>query len=220
MNIERLTIKGSPYIGVFTVMTESMILVPFNLNKKELKTIKQNTDLKIISVNLADSSLLGILSKGKQEKLVVSELVSDKEIKSLEKEIDVLRIEKASALGNMIALNDNYCVLSSKFFNQEQLKELKEFLKVKLIDATINNSELIGSNMVLTNNGFVVSPRIKEKEFVLLEKELKLEGLTSTINYGDSFVGLGLIANSKTAFVGSRTSGIELMRIDEALSKR
>jgi translation initiation factor 6 len=120
----------------------------------------------------------------------------------------------------MIALNDNYCVLSSKFFNQEQLKELKEFLKVKLIDATINNSELIGSNMVLTNNGFVVSPRIKEKEFVLLEKELKLEGLTSTINYGDSFVGLGLIANSKTAFVGSRTSGIELMRIDEALSKR
>lgn len=221
MHFAKLTIKGSPFIGVFSVLTEKFMLLPYSLNERELKTIKENSSVDVIQLSLADSSLLGVVAKGKGYKILVSELVNEKEMKALEKEgIEALKLSKISALGNFLSVNDHYCVLSSKVFSQEQLKEIKDFLKVKLVDATINGSELIGSNMTLTNNGFIVNPSIKEKEFVLLEKELNLEGLTTTANYGDKFVGLSVVANSESVFVGERTSAKELMRIDEALSKK
>ena len=220
MNIAKLSVKGSPYIGVFMVMTEKILLVPFGLAKKELKTIKENSDLELIETTLADSSLLGVFAKGKNNSFIVSEFVSDKEIQDLkDKGINLLRLNKVTALGNLIAVNNNYCVLSDKQFKNSQLKEIKDFLKVNIVNTTINGSDLIGSSMVLNDNGFIVNSDIKKKEFILLEKNLKIEGLTSTANYGDKFLGLSVVANNNLAFVGSRTSGTELMRIDEALTK-
>ncbi|MDP6670630.1 MAG: translation initiation factor IF-6, partial [archaeon] len=86
------------------------------------------------------------------------------------------------------------------------------------IEAEIAESDLIGSNIVLTNKGFIANPMISEKEFKKIEKNTGLEGATATANFGDKFVGNGVIANSNTAFVGLRTTGHELIRIDEGLS--
>ena len=218
MKIEMGTLKSSPFVGVFSVVTDKIALFPQVLEAKEKKQVEKLFGLETIYTSLANSSLIGVVAIGNSHGFAVSEIVEQEEIDALEESgIRIKKVSGITALGNMVECNDEkaFC---SKAVPKKTIKEIEKALKVECIEAKVAESDLIGSNIVLTNKGFIATPMISEEEFNKIEKETGLEGATATANFGDKFVGNGVIANSNAAFVGLRTSGHELIRIDEGLS--
>ncbi|MFQ5910594.1 MAG: translation initiation factor eIF-6, partial [Thermoplasmata archaeon] len=75
----------------------------------------------------------------------------------------------------------------------------------------------VGSVAVATNKGVVCHPKIRNEERKLLEDVLKVPVTIATANYGTTYVGACVVANSKGAVVGSTTTPIEIGRIEEGL---
>jgi len=217
MEIIKSTIHSSPFIGVFALATEKHVLLPNNVEKKEERRLGELFNAETVKTRLAESPLIGVLAVGNSSGIVVSGIVEEKEISHLkEKGLRVKRLAEATAIGNLVELNDSkgFC---SKVVQQKTKQEIEGFLHVELKYAGIANAEVVGSSIVLTNNGFIVNPSISSKEFKELEEWVKLSGNATTANLGDVFVGNSVIANSSGAVVGSYTTGHELMRIDQGL---
>ena len=68
-----------------------------------------------------------------------------------------------------------------------------------------------------TNHGVLAHPLASDAELAFIKKCLHAPARIGTVNHGHGLVGAGLAANQNGAAVGSRTTGIELGRIDEAL---
>ena len=68
-----------------------------------------------------------------------------------------------------------------------------------------------------TNKGVLCHPHAKPGEIEAVREALKVPVLITTANYGAAQVGACMVANSRGAVVGSRTTPIELGRIEEGL---
>ena len=218
MEIVRKTMQGSPYVGVFCCVTDKIGLFPFGTSAKETKGLKELFDVEIIEAKLAESALLGIFASGNSNGFVVGEIVSDKEIDTLAG--IGLRIKKLSgitAIGNLLEANDSKGICSPEI-KAKARKTIQDFLKIELKETKIAGSDLAGSCIVATNRGFAMNANASEKEFAETKKFFGFEGSLSTANYGDAFVGNCIAANTRAAIVGTHTSGIEMMHIDEGLT--
>lgn len=218
MKVLRESIRNSPYLGIFSTVTESIALVPESIEQKEAKKLEEALEVEAIKASIASSSLIGILCKGNSKGFVVPEIAEKQELKELEsKGLKFKTIKGNLALGNLIAANDEKAIISS-IIPKKQREEIANFLKVEAIDAKIAGNDLSGSSMVLTNKGFLINNKASQKEFDKIREFLKLEGKATTANYGDSYVGNSIIANSKAIITGSLTTNIEIMKIQEGLS--
>ena len=217
MNFERGTISSSPYVGIFSSVTEEVALLPYSALSKEVKVIKKKLEVKTIQTSLAGTSLLGLLCVGLGNKFVVSEITKKEEIKTLEKEgLEIMQIEDYTSTGNLIALNKNAGV-ASPLLKEETIKKLNSFFGIKFKKLRVAQTDLAGACLTVTNKGFIAHPNITEKDFLELEKNFKVNGKATTANYGDLFMGNDVIANTKGVIAGALTSGIELSKIDEGL---
>ena len=70
---------------------------------------------------------------------------------------------------------------------------------------------------VVTNKGCLCHPKITEEEKQHLEDLFEVNVMIGTVNHGYPMIGSGLVANTKGAIIGNRTTGIEMGRIEEAL---
>lgn len=218
MNFARGTIKSSPYVGVFCSPTEEVALVPYSIHPKELHTIEQKLEVNAIKTTLGNSNLLGVLSKGLGRKYAVTSLAEKEEVRNLERNgLELILLEENfTATGNLAAMNKNGGI-ASPLFSGETISELKKFFGVKFEKMMLAGSDLAGACLTVTNKGFICHPNTSEKDFRKLEKTFKVRGVATTANFGDLFVGNSVIANSKGAMAGERTSGVELSKIDEGL---
>jgi translation initiation factor 6 len=211
------TIKASPYLGVFCVLTEQIFLHPEGLYKKELKGFEK-FGVQLIPAKIASSSLIGVFAKGINKKIVTTYLIEENEKKTLEKKGIQIKTIDSTAIGNLIALNE-FGGIASPLLSIKQVKELEKFFEIPFKITSIGGSDLTGSSICVTNKGFIVHPNISEKEFNLLEKTFKVKGIPATANYGDRFIANSVIANSKGIAVGTNTSGPEMARIDEGIGR-
>lgn len=216
MEIEKGTIKGCPYLGVFSVATEDVVILPKFVEQKETVNFERTLGVEAIKANIMESALAGIFMTGIGKKFVVPYAASRVEEKFLcGQGLEIERIG-ATALGNMIALNSRGGVVSPLLPVHER-KKLADFFGIKFEAMNVAGSDVPGSAITVTESGFIVHPNVNEKEFKMLEKIFGVSGKPTTANYGDPFVGNDVVANSKGAIVGTYTSGHELIRIDEGL---
>ncbi len=212
-------IHASPYVGVFSTVTEKLALVPRDLPEPKLVQYRDILEVELIPCSIAGSSLLGVLSAGAQDKILVSGLATDAEVTRLnDMGVQVLVIPGTHALGNLLALNDLGGVCSPLFTEQE-INRIKSFLGIELVNMTIGGTELVGASCRATNNGFIVNPHITAQEFAVLEKIFQVHGMKTTANYGDRFVSNAVVGNSHGAIIGMPTTTHEMIRIDDALRK-
>ena len=212
-------LNASPYIGVFAVATETHSLFPEFITQKQKAYYQDILGTEIIQTTLAGSHLLGVLAVGIQDKFLVSNLISDKELAFFKNQgLQVQVLENNLAIGNLIALNENGAVCSP-MFSDEEIKKIKSFLGIEVNTTKIGGNDLAGSSCRATNTGFVVHPNALDSELVVVQKTLKVEGIRTTANYGDKYVANALVANSQGAIVGIPTTTHEMIRIDEALRK-
>ncbi len=217
MKIEKAKLYSSPYIGVFSIVTETTALLPLQTESRTVKVFEKTLGVKVVKTSFSSSPLLGVFGSGNSKGIVVSGLVEKSEIKELEKNgLNVMKLKSILAIGNLMKMNDSHGVCSS-LISKKDMRNIEKKLGIVMENQTIAKTDLVGSCMELTNKGFIVNPRISEKEFEKLEKNFKLRGVASTANYGDGFVGNSVVANSNGAIVGELTSGHELVRIDEGL---
>ncbi len=217
MNIDLSTIHGSPYVGVYCLATDTLALVPSSTTKKESGIIENTLQVEIAHAQLAGTELLGVLGKANVHGIIVSGIVEPSEIKHL-KEIglNVGQLDNELAIGNLIACNDEKAIVSP-LLSAKDTKLVEKTLKVKAFTEKVAGSELCGSALALTNSGFVCHARTDEHELKRLEKALNLKGIPSTSNYGDPFIGNGVLANSRGAVAGEHTTSFEILRIEEGL---
>ncbi len=217
MHITKQTIRGSPFVGVLAIATESVSIVPKGMEKKELNALGETLDVDAIQATIANSPLIGSLAKALGKKMVVPEIVERKEVEFLESQgLKVKTIDGIAALGNLIALNENGMLLSPSIEKRQQ-KEIERFFGIPAQSFTIAGSDLVGSGITCTKQGFIAHPKILQKEFNALKKLFCVSGKATSVNYGDAFVGNSVLANAYGALVGTNTTPSELLRIDEGL---
>lgn len=217
MEILKQRLNGSPYVGIFATVTEKIGLFPKNTPSGQLQKFEEIFGIESITINIANSALIGVLAIGNSKGFIVSEIAEEKEIEEMASiGLKVKKLPSIAAVGNLFELNDSKGVCSRIFSNQLKT-EIEKFLGISIEYGTIAESDLIGSSMVATNKGFIMNPNSSKEEFNSIKKIFSLNGVIGTANYGDNFVGNSIIANSKGAIVGEQTSGYELIRIDEGL---
>ena len=206
---------GSIYTGLFGITNDKVCFLPASVEEKNEKIVASTLDVKTVRTNLYGSPLLAVFAKMNNKYAYLPTFANPKEIEAIEKEIKVKMIKTDQALGNLIELNDTAAIVS-KIIAQSTIKEL-ESTGLAVLQINIGKTEITGSSIVTTNNGFLVNPFVTKEEAVKLEEILKVKGGSSTANTGDYLVRNSVLANTKGMVLGEQTTPYEINKIEEAL---
>jgi translation initiation factor 6 len=216
MKLARTTINNTPYLGIYSICTDDVCIVPNNILEKEENILKKYLKTKIIKTSINDSPLIGVFLLAHKNKIVACRnTIKEREIKLLEKEGLQVKLvnEDFNALGNLVSLNSNHG-FASHVLSDRTVKEISSFFDVVIEKIKIFPIDILGSALYINDYLYIVNPNISEKDFIFLEKKLKIEGVATTLNYGGVYVGNDVIANKNAVLVGKNTSNIELMKLD------
>ena len=169
-------------------------------------------------VSIAGTRLIGPMSVMNNNGMLLPWTASDEEIQILKQTgLNVERLEsKFTAIGNLILANDKGAIVSS-LFNGEVHQSIRDVLGVPIQTMSIGGYVQVGSMVVTTNAGAIVHPNANDREIKSIAEILQVEAEPATINGGSPFLSSGILANFKSAIVGSLTTGPELIMITRAL---
>ncbi|NLI73372.1 MAG: translation initiation factor IF-6 [Euryarchaeota archaeon] len=208
---------GNPYIGVYCVANESLALVPFDAPDSLVSDLTEALECEVIKATLASTNILGSLMAMNSNGAIVSGMASLLEIRSLGDKIPIIRIkDRLNACGNNILVNDNAALVNPEL-SDSAVKQIEEVLQIDVTKGTIAGYKTVGSVCTVTNKGVLCHPATSKEELKKLEDLFKVPAAIGTLNYGAPLIGASLIANSKGAAVGFRSTPIELGRVENAL---
>ena len=216
--LKRINLTGNPNLGVFISVTDEIAIVPFNLPTVMENYIKEVLEVEVIRNSIAGSNLIGALSIGNSNGLIVSPYTFDKEIETLESNgITVAKIpDKYTAIGNIMAVNDNGAI-ATPLLSDASVNIIEDVLDLEVKRSSIANSNIIGSLAIVTNKGALLDPKTTSEELDFVEEVFKVHADIGTVGRGISLVGACSIANSSGAIVAEDTTGPEMVRIEESL---
>ncbi|MDD3083598.1 MAG: translation initiation factor IF-6 [Candidatus ainarchaeum sp.] len=217
MQLKRIKILGSNYIGLFAIANDKLCFVPNSIEEKIEKEIERILNVKTIKTSIYDSALIAVFAKMNNKEIILPNFVTNREINEIEKEIKVRLIETEHALGNLIEINDKNAIIS-KTLNENDIKQLKK-TKLKILQTNLAKTDAIGSSIIITNKAFLISPNATKEEVKKVQDSLNIKGGASTANTGDSFIRNSIIANKNGILVGEQTTGHEMNRIEEVLGQ-
>ncbi len=224
MEIDRLSVKGSPHIGVYIFANDAVAIVPPGLTGHEKEIIANTLEVEeIIEVKVADTELIGVMVAGNNNGLVLPRNILDNELEELERKLSrhglniYVSRSRYTAMGNIILANTRYGIAGSVIEKQE-LQRIKDAMGLEdLIVKDILYLNIPGSLGVVTDKGGVVHPDLSDEEVMFLEDFFKVGFERATVNAGIPFIKSGLIANNHGVIVGEKTTGPEILRIRRGL---
>ena len=216
--LKRVDIVGNPNVGVFTLATDDLAIVPYNLLDEKAEIIKETLEVDVVKSSISGSSLIGSLAVANSNGMVVSPQVLDREIEQFEElGINVATVPgKYTALGNIIAANDKGAIVSP-FLSEEAINIIENTLDVNVESTSLVGSDIIGSLIQVTNKGFLISSKAVKSEINFAQEVFGVEGDIGTVGRGIALVGACSIANSNGAIVAKDSTGPEMARVEEAL---
>jgi translation initiation factor 6 len=213
------SIVGSPSIGVYSLATEEIVIVPSLVPLKKAERLAQWLKAKLIHTCIGGSVLAGALAYANSYGILLPNSVRKEELETIgsafKGNITVMETKK-NAYGNLVLANDHGAAVDPRLKEQD-IKQISETLCVQAVPCEIAGLPYVGSLGVATNKGVLVHPLLKDPERKILEEVFKVPIELGTINCGIPYVGTGLIANSHAAVAGSMTTGPELFIIGQAL---
>lgn len=212
----KMDFNGNPYIGVYCATGEDITVVMPGPPKGVIRRISEALGTRVTQTTIGGSTIVGSLMSMNSQGAVVTDFVRDFELSKLEG-LNVLQIpHRVNAAGNVILCNDYGAVIHPDY-DDETTRLISKTLAVPAVRGTIAKLKTVGSAAVATNKGVVCHPHATKEEMSLLREILGVPVSITTANYGTAQVGACLIANSKGAVVGSRTTPIEMGRIEDSL---
>lgn len=216
---KRLDPFGNSNVGVYVRATSAHLFVPLGITAINVKDLEDALGHKAIEASIGGSPLIGSLVAANKFGAVVADFASDEEIAVFEKcGLKVTRLEQSrlNAAGNNVLCNDHGAVVHPEL-PDKAVSAIAEALNVEVGRATIAGLPTVGTAGFATNKGVLVHPLASDAELAFIKKALHAPARIGTVNHGHGLVGAGIAANQNGVAAGSRTTGIELGRIDEAL---
>jgi len=216
---KRLDPFGNPNVGVYVRATSRHLFVPPGITPLNVKDLEDALGHPSIECTVGGSPLIGSLVAANKNGAVVADFATDDEMAVFSKAgLAVMRLEQSrlNAAGNNVLCNDHGAVVHPDL-PAKSVKAMVEVLGVEVERASIAGLSTVGTAAAATNRGVLTHPLASEAELAFVKKALHAPARIGTVNHGHGLVGAGLAANQNGVAVGSRTTGIELGRIDEAL---
>ncbi len=210
-----LNIYDNPIIGVFATCTEDVTLVPTSTKTKVCDLLEEFLDVRVIPTLIGGSTVIGSLVRGNSNGFLIPNIADPDDLKDVGLPVSTLP-GKLSAVGNIVLANDSAALVHSEMSNAA-IKVVADTLGVDVYRGTIAGLNTVGMAGAVTNKGLLVHPRATQSEIDNLEEIFGLSVDIGTTNFGSQHVGSGLLANSKGYVAGSKTTGHELGRIEDAL---
>jgi translation initiation factor 6 len=213
------SIVGSPSIGVYSLATEKVVIIPVMVPQDKAQEFADWLKVDLIYTTISGSVLVGALACANSNGMLLPNSIRAEEldrIKSTFKgEVTIMETKK-TAYGNLVLANDKGALVDPRFRSNE-IKKISETLGVEAVPAEIAALPYVGSLAVATNKGVLAHPLLKEEEKKVLESVFKVPVDVGTVNCGVPYVGTGLLANSHAAVAGSMTTGPEMFIIGHAM---
>lgn len=215
----RLDPFGNPNVGVYVRATSRHLFVPPGLTEQNLGDLGEALGLEPIEATVGGSPLIGSLVAANRHGAVVADFASDEEVEVFASAgLRVFRLghSRLNAAGNNLLANDHGAVVHPDLADAT-VDAVAGTLGVPVERGLVAGLPTVGTAAFATNQGVLAHPLSTETELAFLKKWLHAPARIGTVNHGHGLVGAGLAANARGVAVGSRTTGIEMGRIDEAL---
>lgn len=216
----RCMFEHSNEIGVFTQLTNSYCLVASGGSENFYSVFESELaeDIPVIHCSIAGCRIIGRLTVGNKNGLLVPSTTTDNELRhlrnSLPKTVKLQQIEeRLSALGNCIVCNDHVALIHPDI-DQDTEEIIADVLGVEVFRQSVAKNTLVGSFIALSNQGALVHPKTSTAEQQELSALLQVPITAGTVNRGSSVVGAGMVVNDWAAFVGLDTTSTELAVIE------
>ena len=214
---------NSPYAGVFCCTNDNLTLVPPGIPADDMEAISEALGTKLEIITLGGSRVLGTLIAMNNNGILVSNIVTDLELEKFEQISKTHKIEFGVLPDRSNAIGNNFLVNDSGGFSNERLgkrakDKAEEILKIEIVSQSINDMDTLGMIGCITNKGGLYHPDISASEKSDMEKVFDIKLMEGTVNFGLPLVGAGIVANSNGAVCGRQSTGVELGRMEEALS--
>jgi translation initiation factor 6 len=213
------SIVGSASIGVYSLATENIVMVPRMVPLQKAQEFADWLKVKLAYTSISGSVLVGALVCANSNGIMVSNAIREEELMAIravfEGNITVMESKK-TAYGNLVLASDKGAIVDPRF-KETEIKKISQALGVEAVPSEIAGLPYVGSLAVATNKGVLAHPMLKDEERKILENVFKVPVEVGTINCGVPYVGTGLLANSHSAVAGSMTTGPEMFIIGNAL---
>jgi len=213
------SIVGSASIGVYTLATDEIIIIPKMVPQDKAEKTAEWLKVKLVHTTIGGSLLAGALACANSNGIILSPFVRQEELDTIKTNfkgnVTVMESRK-TAFGNLVLANDKGALVDPRMKDPIK-KQVSDALGVEVVPGTIAGLTYVGSVAVATNKGVLAHPLLKDDEKKLVESVFKVPVDVGTINCGIPYVGTGLIANSHAAVAGSMTTGPEMFIIGNAL---
>jgi translation initiation factor 6 len=219
VQFRRLDPFGNPNVGVYVRATDRHLWVPPGITALNIADLEAALGLKAHQLTIAGSPLVGSLMAANSKGAVVADLANEFEVALLEKAglaVGRLRHTRLNAAGNNILCNDHGAICHPDL-GPAAVREIGDALGVPVRPHAIAGLPTVGTAGAATNRGVLVHPLATESDLTVIKDTLRAPVRIGTVNHGHGLVGAGLAANRNGIAVGSRTTGIELGRMDEGL---
>jgi len=204
-------------IGLYGYCTDEYCLLGSDVPKKMAKELEHTLGVPVHYIKIAGTGLIGAFCAGNSKRLLIPDISFPEE----REELDKLKIPysviktKQTCLGNNCIISDDYALLSEDFLKTE-VEQIKKALGVPVKQISLSGISVIGSLAAMNKNGCLVSHDVSDEELVLLEKTLKREITTGTLNFGNTFIRSSVLVNSNGMGVGASSGGPELVNAEQA----
>ena len=213
------SIVGSASIGVYSLATENIVVIPVMVPEQKAKEFSDWLKVPLVYTSISGSVLIGALACANSNGMLLPNSVRNEELEHIKAafkgNITVMETKK-TAYGNLVLANDKGAVVDPRF-KPSEIRLISDTLGVEAVATEIAELPYVGSLAMATNKGVLAHPLLKEEEKKVLENVFKVPVDVGTVNCGIPYVGTGLIANSHAAVAGSMTTGPEMFIIGNAL---
>ena len=216
MHILKTRFHNNPNIGLYGFATDSYCLLPKNLSKQQVESIKEVLNVPVYQITIYNTNLIGIFCTGNEDYLFIPDFIPEHELKELEKikEVKIIQLHtRFTALGNNIVIKDKTCLVNPNI--EEGIKDKLKELGFNIITMEIAENPTVGSCTALNHKGCLLHRDATNARKV--SAFLNLPTDIGTVNFGSPYVRSGLIVNCNGYIVGAETTGPETQRIDETL---
>jgi len=213
--LRRLEVGGNPYIGVFCAVSEERLLVPRHFPKAAVRAMVEVLGTSVQRTSVASASVIGSLIAMNTNGILASPFITPDEIETIGGSVHALP-HRLSAVGNNVLCNDFGAVVHPGY-DADAVTFISDALGVPVVRGTVAGIRTVGAVAVATNRGVLCHPHAGPSEIEQLKESLRVPVAITTANYGAAQVGACMVANSRGAIVGARTTTIELGRIEEGL---
>ena len=219
MPVERLSLWGSPHIGVYIFANDKLAVVPPGIDQKDKEIIRSVLSVEVVETTIGRMRIVGVLIAGNNNGILLPRFAQEDEVRAIKRVFDgVVEVvdSRMTALGNVVLANDRAALLHPET-DKELEKKVREVLGTEVDRRSIAGIPTVGSVATITNRGGLVHPDATDEELEFLSNFFSVPVDVGTVNFGIGFIRSGLVANRHGALVGEKTTGPEMLRITQAL---